>query len=191
MIKISNISAIKFCILLITISLFNVEGLIAQDVKETQEVQKAPILKLGYFDSKAIFESIPERATIQSEIEAIQAKFEVEETKMLEEYKVKVANFLEEKDELNENIAEARAQEIDQLQQRIEQFRERSAKDLRQTQENLLAPLFERISLSIRTIGDYYGYACIFDISEGGISYISPTICEDCTALINKALGIQ
>ena len=188
MIKKSNITAIKFCILLLAFFLFNVKGLNAQDV---QEAQKTPMLKLGYFDSKAIFESIPERATIQSEIEAIQAKFEVEETNMLEEYKVKVAKFLEEKDDLNENIAEARAQEIDQLQQRIEQFRERSAEELRRTQERLLAPLFEKISLSIRTIGDYYGYACIFDISEGGISYISPTLCEDCTELIKKDLGIQ
>lgn len=150
----------------------------------------AQTIKIGYFDSKSIFESLPEKAMIQKDIEDLQAKYEVEETKMLEEYKVKVANFLEEKNLLNNNIAEARAQEIDQLQQRIELFRNNAAKDLKQSQETLLSPLFEKINAAIKTIGEQYGFACIFDISEGNVPYISPTLCEDCTDLIKAALEL-
>ncbi|MCF0179419.1 MAG: OmpH family outer membrane protein [Bacteroidales bacterium] len=179
MLRISNISILKLSSILISLFLLNVS------------VADAQTLKLGYFDSKAIFESIPEKSQIQKEIENLQAAFEVEESMMLEEYKAKVAKFLEEKDRLNENIAEARAQEIDQLQQRIEQFRERCAKELKATQESLLAPLLEKISLSIRSIGENYGFACIFDISEGGVAFISPSMCEDCTELIKSDLGIK
>lgn len=96
----------------------------------------AQTLKIGFFDSKAIFESIPERIKIQNIINDLQAKYEVEEVKMQEEYQVKVSTFLDEKSKLNASITQARAQEIDQLQQRIFQFRDNAAKDLKKHKKN-------------------------------------------------------
>lgn len=146
--------------------------------------------KFGNINMGQVFESMPERATIQKEMEDMQSKYEAELQKMGEEYQKKVSDFVAQQDSLEKNIAEARAQEIEQLQQRIQQFREMAAKNLQEEQQKRVAPIIEKINKAIQSVGEKQGFTYIFDTSAGNILYFSATQCVDVLPLVKAELGI-
>lgn len=147
--------------------------------------------KFGNINMGDVFESMPERAQVQKEMEELQAKYETELSKMGDEYQKKVSDFVAEQDKLEKNIAEARAQEIEQLQQRIQNFREMAAKDLQTQQQNKVSPIIEKINKAIQAVGEKEGFTYIFDLSANNILYFSPSQCVDVLPLVKKELGIQ
>lgn len=147
--------------------------------------------KFGNINMGNVFEIMPERAQVQKEMEELQAKYETELSKMGDEYQKKVSDFMAEKDKLEKNIADARAQEIDQLAQRIQNFREMAAKDLQTQQEQKVAPIIDKINKAIQAVGEKEGFTYIYDLSQGNILYFSPTQCVDVLPLVKKELGIQ
>ncbi len=147
--------------------------------------------KFGNINMGEVFEAMPERAQIQKDMEDLQAKYETELSKMGDEYQKKVSDYVAEQDKLEKNIAEARAQEIDQLQQRIQNFREMAAKDLQTQQQSKVAPIIEKINKAIQAVGEKEGFTYIFDLSANNILYFSPSQCVDVLPLVKKELGIQ
>jgi len=147
--------------------------------------------KFGNINTADIFEAMPERAQIQKDLEALSAKYESELSKMGDEYQKKVSDFLAEQETLEKSIAEARAQEIEQLQQRIQNFRDMASKDLQTQQQSKVAPIIEKINKAIQAVGEKEGFTYIFDLSQGGILFFSPAQCVDVLPLVKKELGIQ
>lgn len=147
--------------------------------------------KFGNINMGEVFETMPERAVVQKEMEELQAKYETELSKMGDEYQKKVNDYLAEQDKLEKSIADARAQEIEQLQQRIQNFREMAAKDLQTQQQNKVQPIIEKINKAIQTVGEKEGFTYIFDLSQGNILYASPSQCVDVLPLVKKELGLQ
>lgn len=147
--------------------------------------------KFGNVNMNEVFESMPERAQIQKDMEALSAKYETELSKMGDEYQKKVSDYLAEQETLEKSIAEARAQEIDQLQQRIQNFRDMAAKDLQQQQQAKVGPIIDKINKAIQAVGEKEGFTYIFDLSAGNILFFSPSQCVDVLPLVKKELGIQ
>ena len=147
--------------------------------------------KFGNINMSEVFDAMPEKAQVQKEMEALQAKYETELSKMGDEYQKKVSDYLAEQEGLEKNIADARAQEIDQLQQRIQNFREMAAKDLQTQQQSKVQPIIEKINKAIQAVGEKEGFTYIYDLSQGNILYYSTTQCIDVLPLVKKELGLQ
>jgi len=147
--------------------------------------------KFGNVNMGEVFEAMPERAQVQKEMEDLQAKYETEMQKMGEEYQKKVNDFLAEQENLEKNIAEARAQEIDQLQQRIQNFRDMATQDIQRQQQTKVAPIIEKINKAVQAVGEKNGFTYIFDTSQGNILFMSQTQCVDCLPLVKAELGIK
>ena len=145
--------------------------------------------KFGNIDMAQLFRLMPESKAIENELEQIKIAYDNEIQKMGEDYQIKVSDFVAVQQTLDPNIAEARAQEIEQLQQRIQQFREKAAQSLREQREAKTAPLIERVSQAIQAVGEKYGYTYIFDLKQAGIMYFSPGQCDDVFPLVKAELG--
>jgi len=148
-------------------------------------------IRIGRIDTKAVFEAMPENLKAQQEIDSISAEYQVALSKLESEYQSKVSNFLADKDNLLQSIQEVRMLEIDQLQQRIQNFREMAAKDLQSLQESKTKPILERINKAIQAVGDREEFVYIYDSSLGNILYYSPTKCVDILPLVKAELGIE
>jgi len=136
-----------------------------------------------------IFELMPESQAIENELAQLQATYDNEIQKIGEDYQNKVSDFVSVQQTLDANIAEARAQEIEQLQQRIQQFRERAAQSLRDQRKQKTQPIIDRVSMAIQAVGEKYGYTYIFDLKQSGILYVSPQQCDDVFPLVKAELG--
>jgi len=148
-------------------------------------------LKVGRIDVQQVYDAMPEKQQVLKEIEQIEAKYEVEASKLEEEYNNKIAQFFKEKDNLLENIQDARAQEIEQLAQRLQKFREIAAEDLKHQQETKLAPIIERINKAINTVGEREGFYFVFDSSQGNMLYFNQDLCIDIYPMVIKELNIR
>lgn len=154
-----------------------------------QEEEQLQIVRFGNVDMARVFRLMPENQAIEEELAQLQAAYDNELQKMGEDYQLKVNSFVAVQQTLNPNIAEARAQEIEQLQQRIQQFRERAAESLKEQRTNKTAPLIRRVSEAVKAVGEKYGYTYIFDLNQAGILYFSPQQCDDVFPLVKAELG--
>lgn len=146
--------------------------------------------KFGNVEMEKIFEMMPQSRIIEEELTQLQAAYDDEIQKMGEDYQLKVSDFVAVQQSLDPNIAEARAQEIEQLQQRIQQFRRKAAQSLREQRAAKTEPIITRVSQAIQSVGEKYGYTYIFDLKQAGILYFSPDQCDDITPLVKEELGL-
>ncbi|MEG0949154.1 MAG: OmpH family outer membrane protein [Bacteroidales bacterium] len=151
----------------------------------------AQTFKFGNINSAEVFELMPERATIQKDMEALNAKYEKELQKMGEEYEKKMSDLIAAKDSLPENIRTRRAQEIGELEQRIQNFRQVAGQDFQQQQNAKLGPVFEKISKAIKEVGTENNFTYIFDLSNSGIVYFSEQSTVDVLPLVKAKLGLK
>lgn len=154
-----------------------------------QDTERLQIVRFGNIDMERVYRLMPENQIIEEELSAMQTAYDNELQKMGEDYQLKVNAFVAVQQSLDPNIAEARAQEIEQLQQRIQQFRERAAETLKEQRKTKTAPIIRRVSEAIQSIGQKYGYTYIFDLSQAGVLYFSPQQCDDIFPLVKAELG--
>ena len=131
----------------------------------------AQTLKFGTVNTVEIFNIMPEKAAAEKQLEELSKQYEGEFMKMQEEFQTKYKNFVNEADSLPENIKQRRMQEIQEMQQRIQNFREVAASDLEEQQNKMIAPLQEKISAAVKAVGDENGFTFIFDLSIPSVLY--------------------
>lgn len=147
--------------------------------------------KFGNINTEELFNAMPEKAQIEKEMQDLSQKYETELSKMSEEYQAKVSEYLAQHDSLPANIQEAREQEIGQLQQRIQNFRQMAMQDLQTKQQEKTAPVFDKIQKAITAVGERDGFTYIFDTTQAGVLYFSPTQCVDAMPLVKTQLGLK
>jgi Outer membrane protein len=151
----------------------------------------AQTFKFGNINSAEIFDLMPEKAAIQKDMDALNSKYEKELQKMGEEYERKVSDLVAAKDSLPENIRTRRAQEIGELEQRIQNFRQVASQDFQKQQQQKLAPVFDKISKAIKEVGAENGFTYIFDLSNTGILYYSEQNTVNVLPLVKAKLGLK
>lgn len=147
-------------------------------------------LKFGNVNTQEIFVAMPERAAAEKEFETTSKKYETELSKMGEEYNNKYQEFMAQQDTLPENIKVRRMQEIGELEQRLQNFREVAMQSIQQQQQQLIAPIQKKLMDAVQAVGKENGFTYIFDLANSGILYqASPS--EDVTPLVKAKLGIK
>ena len=143
-------------------------------------------LKFGTVNTVDVFNLMPEKATAEKQLEDLSKQYESEFMKMQEEFTTKYKDFVNSQDSMPENIKQRRMQEIQEIQQRIQNFREVATGDLEEQQAKLLAPLQEKIANAVKAVGQENGFT--FTVTEvlavamkdqpGGLSEILKVLSE-------------
>ena len=146
--------------------------------------------KFGTVSADDIMKVMPEMTTIQTQLEEASKRYETEYQNLGNELNRKVTEFqaLENDTTTPDAIKERRIQEIQELQQKIEQFRATAQQDLQRQQAQLLAPVEQKIMDAIKAVGAENGFTMIF---PAGVSFYQGTDVIDVTPLVKTKLGIQ
>ena len=147
-------------------------------------------VKLGHVNSQEILSLMPERTTIEKTINDLQGQWEKEMVKMREEYSAKITEFRDKQATMPESIKQARQSEIAELEQRISTFNQTATTDLQKKNQELFAPVIEKVRKAINEVGSENGYLYIFDLGSQSIIYQSPKS-NDVTPLVKKKLGLK
>ncbi len=86
-----------------------------------------------------------------------------------------------------ETIRQRRMTDIQEKSQRIGQFQQSASEDLDRMQQQLLAPIQQKIADAIKAVGQENNFTMIFDVTQP--VYVGTDV-VDATDLVKKKLGI-
>ena len=144
--------------------------------------------KIAYINSNEIFSKMPElkdvETTLMTERETVQKQL----TAIQSEYTTLVEKFQKDTTALNESIIKDREAQLSTLQQRYETYAQTSGKEISEYQQQLLAPVQQRLQKAIQKVGADKGYTYI--IEAGALLYTSPSA-ANIGDLVKAELGIK
>ncbi|MAA97103.1 MAG: molecular chaperone Skp [Stappia sp.] len=143
--------------------------------------------KFGHLDAQDILLTLPERAEAQASIEAAAAEYETEVSRMQSELETKFADYQAKAATWPDAIRQQKERELQQLDAGLQDFGMTIQNDLAQMEQQLLAPMIERVRDAIEAVGKEQGFTYIFDTSTGVTLYNGG---EDVTDLVKTKLGM-
>ena len=143
--------------------------------------------KFGHLDAQDILLTLPERAEAQTSIEAAAAEYETEVSRMQSELETKFADYQAKAATWPDAIRQQKERELQQLDAGLQEFGMTIQNALAQMEQQLLAPMIERVRDAIEAVGKEQGFTYIFDTSTGVTLYNGG---EDVTDLVKTKLGM-
>lgn len=153
-------------------------GLFAQDAK------------FGHINSQEVITLMPEIANIEKTIDEVGKQYEGEIMKMQEEYNVKVKEFQAKQDSMPEGIKKVRVSEIQEIETRVNTFRQTAYQEIQKKQQDLFVPIRDKVTKAINEVAVEGKFTYILDLGTQAIIYKSPTS-NDITAAVKKKLGLK
>lgn len=123
-------------------------------------------LKFGHVNSEKIFTSMPERGQAAQAVEQFARQLEEQLMSLNQELEKKYTDYMEKVETFSPSIKQMREEELANLQQRIQAFQMRAQEDLQKKEQELLEPIYNKITKAIRDIGEEKGYIYIFDVGS-------------------------
>lgn len=144
--------------------------------------------KLGHINTQELFMQMPELETVKTRMDTIQSMYENQLASMQEEFNKKVTEFQQGQATMTDGVKEFRQQELADLEQRIQTFYQTAQQDIQRKQQELLAPVHEKMTNAINAVGQEQGYTYIFD--SAAMLYIAPEAL-DIMGDVKAKLGIR
>lgn len=144
--------------------------------------------KFAIINTQALVESMPEIKTVQEQMEASNKKYQDEFDNLTTELKKKYDEFQALDPNTLQTIKERRMTEIQELEAKIQQFREAAAQDLQRQNAQLMAPIQEKVIKAIQAVGQEGAYTFVF---ENNMPIYSGTDVTDITETVKARLGVK
>ena len=144
--------------------------------------------KFGHINTQELFAQMPEVNQVKLKMDTIQAQYENQLASMNEEFQKKVQDYQTQEATMADAIKQIRQQELQEMQQRIQLFYQTAEQDIQKKQQELLAPVHEKMTKAIKAVGERENYTYIFD-SAAMVHIGNDAI--DATPAVKKELGIK
>ncbi len=146
--------------------------------------------KFGHVDLQALVRVMPEYTAAETEMNTFQKELEEILGEMQQDYQAKLAEFEALGAEASEIKKNAKIAEIQDVQQRIQNYQVTANQQIQQKQSELLQPVFTKAEGAIESIAKEKGLVYVFDIGTRVILYKSNESL-DVLPLAKIKLGIQ
>lgn len=129
--------------------------------------------KFGHIDLQAVVQLMPERATAETEFNKFQGELEEIFGDMQKDLQAKMADFEQLGDSASEIKKNAKVAEIQDMQQRIQNYQQTAQQQLQAKQSELLQPVFTKAENAVSEVAKEKGLIYVFDIGPRVILYKS------------------
>jgi outer membrane protein len=152
----------------------------------------AQTLKFGHIDLQALIQIMPERATAETQFNAFQGELEDVLGEMQKDLQAKMGEFEKLSETASDIKKNAKITEIQDLQQRIQNYQQTATQQLQQKQGELLQPVFTKAEKAIEDVAKENGLIYVFDSGDGNKTVLYKSNQSlDVLPLVKKKLGIQ
>jgi len=145
--------------------------------------------KMGHINSQELMGIMPERLTIQTELESYAKQLETQLMAMNTEYQSKINDYQINEASWSDLIKDSKAKEITDLERRIQEFQQSAQKDLTSKEQSLVEPLIKKAQDAIDAVAKANGYTYVFDTSVGAVLVYPES--DNILSLVKKYMGIQ
>ncbi len=150
---------------------------------------QAQNLKFGHINSTQLLSLMPETKLADSTLQKFGASLESQLKTMTNEYQSKVGDFRAGEATMSEPIKEAKAKEINDLEQRIQDFQESAQQSLQKKKEEIYTPIIKKAEDAIKDIAKEKSYSYIFDTSVGVVLFAQES--DDILPMVKTKLGLK
>jgi outer membrane protein len=150
-------------------------------------------LKIGYVDSDAILDKLPDAQDARQKLDAIVQEWQTELNKMESDWKTKYDDYEKRKLIMTDQTRAELESELVKLEQQIADYREKkfgTNGELFQKQEELMKPVQNKIFNAIQEVATQEDYDFVFDRS-GDIMILFAKEQYDVTQLVLDKLKLQ
>lgn len=147
-------------------------------------------LKFGHIDLQALVQVMPERATAETEFNKFQTDLEEVFGEMQQNYQQKLTELEQLGAEASEVRRNAKISELQELQQRIQNYQMTAQQQLQQKQAELLSPVFDKAENVIEQVAKEQGLMYVFDVGSQVVLYKSNQSI-DILPMVKQKMGIQ
>jgi len=148
--------------------------------------------KFGHIDLQALIQVMPERATAEAAYAKQAKELEDQMGTMQTELESKYKEYVAKRDSLSDIVRTAKETDIQDLQQRIQNFQQVAQQQLQQKQNEMLKPIFEKAQKAVSDVAKEKGLIYVFDVSgELGTVLYRSNESLDVLPLAKTKLGIK
>jgi len=148
--------------------------------------------KFGHIDLQGLIQVMPERATAEADFNKFQGELEGLLGNMQKELQTLFDEYQKLGADASEIVKNAKAQDIQDKQTRIQNFQATAQQQLNQKQTELLKPVFDKAKGAIETVAKEKGLVYVFDVSgELGTVLYKSNESLDILPLVKAKLAIQ
>ncbi len=146
--------------------------------------------KFGHIDLQALIQIMPERTVAETEFNTFQTELEEILGEMQADYQQKLGEFEQLGEDASEIKRNAKITELQDLQQRMQNYQGTAQQQLQQKQGELLQPVFDKAEETIETVAKELGLIYVFDIGTKVVLYKSNQS-TDVLPLVKAKLGLE
>ncbi len=148
--------------------------------------------KFGHIDLQSLIQLMPERAAAEEnynkQVKELSDELDAQQKELQEKYK----DYIAKRDSLSDIVRSAKETEIQDMQQRIQNFQQVAQQQLQQKQSEMLKPIFQKAQKAVADVGKEKGMIFIFDISgELGTVLYHSNESIDILPLVKVKLGLK
>jgi len=144
--------------------------------------------KFGVVNTQTIIQDLPDFKEAQEQVASASKKYEEEFKKLQEQMEKNYAEFQALAADTPESIKERRMQDIQDLDQKMQQFHATATQDIQRQQETLLAPIQEKVRQALNAVGKENNMTFIF---ENVMPVYTGTDVTDVTPMVRTKLGLK
>ncbi|SFA78513.1 periplasmic chaperone for outer membrane proteins Skp [Flavobacterium swingsii] len=134
--------------------------------------------KVAHIDVQDLLAKMPEMTSAKAQLDKLSKTFDTEYGTMVTEYQTKMKKYEGEATTTTEAINETRAKEMQDMGQRIQQYRDSAQKQLQEKEQEIVKPIMDKAKAAIIKVGKAKGYQYVMD-SASLILADGPSIFED------------
>lgn len=148
--------------------------------------------KFGHIDLQALIQVMPERASAETEFNKVQDEMEEILAGMQKDLQAKMGEFEKLGTDASEIKKNAKITEIQDIQQRIQNYQAAAGQQLQQKQVEVLQPVFDKAEKAIAEVAKEKDLLYVFDLSEGNRNVLYKSNQSlDLLPLVKLKLGIK
>lgn len=147
-------------------------------------------MRIATVDVQSVFNALPESKRASEQLDKASQQFKAEYEMMQKEFNDKYAAYQGLTDDTPATIRDRRVREIQDSNSEIEAFLARSQASLAALKQELETPIYAKIDVAIKEVGDAGQYTYIIDVSKAPVVYAGVGAI-DLTGQVKRALGVE
>jgi outer membrane protein len=151
----------------------------------------AQSFKFAHINSDELIKIMPEYDSATVKLEKQRTELVNQLELMTVELNNKADKYNKESKTLTEIVRQAKEQELQDMQNRIQTFQTTAQTTLQEQQVALTQPIFNKVDKAIKEVGKEGGFIYVFDVSKGQMLYFDEAKSTNILALVKTKLGLK
>ena len=124
--------------------------------------------KVAHINTQQLISEMPEVIAAQNELKKLEDQYGKEMENSVKEFQTKAQTYQGDAQNQTDLINQQRQVELQEIQQRIQDFRETPAQELQKRSADMMRPLYEKARAAIEKVAAAQGFDYVLDSSPGG-----------------------